>query len=428
MSGIGVGQDRVERADPVGRDDQQAIGARLVHVAHLPARVQDRVRAHASSTGSFSSRSKTPPRLARYGCTRNSASNSSSGQDAGVGDLLPHPLLELQPALPGVVGRSLDRFVRVVAGHPVIDERGQHLLAEEEAARRLQVREHPIGIDEESLHHPRHVAQHEVEQSGRVGQDHPFCGRVRDVALVPERHVLERHLRVPAHHAREPAHPLRDDGVPLVRHGAGALLPLGERLLHLPDLGSRQVPDLGRDPIQRGGGDGERRDELRVAIALDHLGARLFGAQAKPGADELLDARIDGRVRADDAADRADAHRLPGAPQTFAVAIQLERQDRELVPEAGRLRVDPVRPPDHDGVAMPQREAFHDAEQHLEPLEQQIGGRTQLQRQPGVQHIRRRHPEVDPAPLRPDRVGHHLDESGDVVARDRFDARAPVRR
>ena len=166
-------------------------------------------------------------------------------------------------------------------------------------------------------------------------------------------------------------------------------------------------------------------DELRVAIALDHLGARLFGAQPEPGADELLHARVDGRVRADDAADRPDAHRLPGAPQTFAVAIQLERHDRELVPEAGRLGVDAVRPPDHHGVAVPQREAFHDAEQRLQPLEQQVGGRAQLQRQPGVQHVGRRHPEVDPAPLRPDRVGHHLDERGDVVARDRFDLEHP---
>ena len=65
LSGIGVRQHHVERADPVGRDDQQPVVAGLVDVADLAPRVQDGVRAHASSTGSFSSRSNTTSRFAR---------------------------------------------------------------------------------------------------------------------------------------------------------------------------------------------------------------------------------------------------------------------------------------------------------------------------------------------------------------------------
>src|SRR6185436_2387976 len=98
--------------------------------------------------------------------------------------------------------------------------------------------------------------------------------------------------------------------------------------------------------------------ELRVAIALDHLGAGLFGSQTESGTYELLDPRIHRRVRAHDAADRPDAHDLPCAPQTFPVSIQLERHHRELVAEAGGLGVDAMRAPDHHGVAVLQRQSL----------------------------------------------------------------------
>ncbi len=85
----------------------------------------------------------------------------------------------------------------------------------------------------------------------RIGEDHPLGARVRDVALVPQGHVLERRDRMAADHAGEAAHALAHDRVPLVRHRARALLPFGERLLHLTDLGAREMADLGRDRVER---------------------------------------------------------------------------------------------------------------------------------------------------------------------------------
>src|SRR3712207_8648238 len=43
----------------------------------------------------------------------------------------------------------------------------------------------------------------------RIGDDHALGGRVRDVALVPERDVLERRAGPRPHNARKPADPDR---------------------------------------------------------------------------------------------------------------------------------------------------------------------------------------------------------------------------
>src|SRR3954454_20792785 len=120
-----------------------------------------------------------------------------------------------------------------------------------------------------------------------------------DVPLVPEGDVLERGLRVGAHDAREPRYALRSHGVPFMRHRGGALLSLRERLLHLSDLRPREVTDLGREGVERGGEDRERRDVLRVAIARDHLAGGFGRLQIELRADILLHAGVDARVRSD---------------------------------------------------------------------------------------------------------------------------------
>jgi hypothetical protein len=165
---------------------------------------------------------------------------------------------------------------------------------------------------------------------------------VRDVALVPQGHVLEGCLGVAADHASQTGDTLGDHRVPLVGHRGRALLPFRERLLDLADLGSREVADLRGDLVEGGRRDGESGHVLRVAVALDHLGRRLDAAQTQTRADELLHPRVHGRVGAHRAADRAHRDDLAGATEPVAVAIELEGPDRELVPEAGRLGQDAV--------------------------------------------------------------------------------------
>src|SRR6185503_6914075 len=105
--------------------------------------------------------------------------------------------------------------------------------------------------------------------------------RVRDVALVPEGDVFDRRQGVAAQQAGEPGDLFRSDRVALVRHRRRALLAFAERLLDLADLGFLQTADLDRELLERGAGDGERGEQLRVAIALDDLGRDLGRLQAE---------------------------------------------------------------------------------------------------------------------------------------------------
>ena len=150
------------------------------------------------------------------------------------------------------------------------------------------------------------AAQHEVGERGRVGRDHALDRRVRDVALVPQRHVLERRHGVAAQQARQARQVLAQDRVLLVRHRRGALLPLAERLLRLADLGALPVADLDRELLDGGAEQRQRVEELGVAIALHDLRGDGLGAQAERGERLLLDRRREVGVGADGAGDLAD--------------------------------------------------------------------------------------------------------------------------
>ena len=112
----------------------------------------------------------------------------------------------------------LHQPVRLVARQPRLDEREEQALTEEQPARRLEVGSHSLGTDHETAHEPAEAIEHVVDREERVGKHDPLGGGVRDVALVPERDVLEADLRVPPHDTCEAADPLGDDQVALVRH------------------------------------------------------------------------------------------------------------------------------------------------------------------------------------------------------------------
>ena len=139
-----------------------------------------------------------------------------------------------------------------------------------------------------------------------VGQDDALDGGVGDVALVPEGDVLHGGDGVAAEDAGEAAEAFAGDGVALVGHGAGALLALGEALLDLADLGALEVAEFGCPALDAAAGDGERGEELGVAVALEDLRGERRGPEAEGAADMRLDARVEMGVGADGAGDLAD--------------------------------------------------------------------------------------------------------------------------
>ncbi len=175
---------------------------------------------------------------------------------------------------------------------------------------------------------------------------------MRDVALVPERDVLQSDDGRRPHDARQTADALGDDRVSLVRHRRRSLLAAAEGLLDLPDLGSREMSDLGGEALQRRGCHGQRSQQLGVTVPLDDLRRRLRRLQPEAIARDALDLGIGRRVGADDPGELADAKPFDGGGKTFPPAIELEGPHGELEPERGRLGVHAVCSPDRQRLAM----------------------------------------------------------------------------
>ena len=111
-------------------------------------------------------------------------------------------------------------------------------------------------------------------------------------------------------------------------------------------------------------------------------------------------------------------HGLAGPAQALAVAVELERQQRELVAEARGLGDDAVGAPAITVVRCSSARRLVTREQPLEPPEEQVARLAELQRQGRVEQVGRRQPVVDPPARLADRLADDLDERRHVVLRD----------
>ena len=195
---------------------------------------------------------------------------------------------------------------------------------------------------------------------------------------------------------------LAADRVALVRHRRRALLSLRERFLDLADLRLLQAANLQREFFERRGGDGQRGQQLRVAVALNHLRSDRRRLEPEAAADVRFDRRRQVRKRADRARELADGHRLAGTAHPRHVSRQLRVPQRELQTERHRLRVNAVRAADHRRAAMLLGALPDRLHQAVETREDQVAGLAHLQRLGGVDDVGRGQAEVKP-PGRRDR-------------------------
>src|SRR6266487_5840443 len=100
-------------------------------------------------------------------------------------------LAEVRLLFPGAHRVPLDQPVGVVAAKPGVNEREEEAVAEDEPMTRLEIAPHALWIDDESAHDPGEPVQHVVEREERVRNHDTLCGRLGDIAFVPEGHVLE---------------------------------------------------------------------------------------------------------------------------------------------------------------------------------------------------------------------------------------------
>ena len=238
---------------------------------------------------------------------------------------------------------------------------------------------------------------------------------------MPERDVLECRDGVAAIEARHATDALAVDRVALMRHRRRALLPRGEILLRLADIRTLEVAHLRRDFLERRGADRDRRDELRVAVALDDLRCEPHRREAELLADHLLDLRINIRIRTDGARELADGDDFLRVLDTLDVALDLRAPEQELQAERHRLRVDAVRAADARRMLELHRAAAQHLVERLEILEDDVAGVAHHHAVGRILHIRGRQSLVDVLGVITDMLRYIRQERDDVMMRYRLD-------
>ena len=159
---------------------------------------------------------------------------------------------------------------------------------------------------------------------------------------------------------------LAADRVALVRHRRRALLALGKRLLDLANLGLLKAADLQRELLERRTGNRQRRQQLGMAVALDHLRRDRRRLQAERAADVGFDRWRQVCEGADGARQLADRDDLARAANPGDVARQLRVPQCQLQAERHRLRMHAVRAADHRRAAVFLRPRAHGLHETVE--------------------------------------------------------------
>ena len=219
---------------------------------------------------------------------------------------------------------------------------------------------------------------------------------------------------VAAQHSREAAEPFARDRVALVRHCRTAFLARAEKLLHFQNLRALEMAKLGRPTVDARRDERQRGRKFRVPVALDDLRAQDRRFQAEAFAHRLFDARIEVCVRADRAAEFADAHALTSLREPFLGAAELVVHQRQFQPERQRFRVDTVATPDHRRIFERHRPRGNGGSQASEVFEQEVAGRRHLHGQCRVEDVRGGQPLVHPT------------RGGSDVGRDVFQERDDI--
>src|SRR5438445_10944738 len=210
---------------------------------------------------------------------------------------------------------------------------------------------------------------------------------MRNIALVPERNVLESGLRVRAHHAGKSTDLLASNWIPLVRHRRRAFLFFAEIFFYFADFGTLKMANFRGDFVERAGYHGKSSEISRMAIALNNLRRNCGSFQSQARADFFFQLRAKVGQCADRPGELSDAHVLRCVLKTRDIALRFGIPVGQLDSKSNRLGVHTVSAADHGRVFELPGAALEDLGKLSQVFRDDFRSLTDEQRLSGVDYV-----------------------------------------
>src|SRR5438552_11656493 len=249
---------------------------------------------------------------------------------------------------------------------------------------------------------------------------------MRNIALVPERNVLESGLRVRAHHAGKSTDLLASNWIPLVRHRRRAFLFFAEIFFYFADFGTLKMANFRGDFVERAGYHGKSSEISRMAIALNNLRRNCGSFQSQARADFFFQLRAKVGKRADCPGELSYAHVLRRALKASDIALCFGIPVGQLDSKSNRLGVDTVGAADHGRVFEFPGTAFQDLGELLKTRADDFRSLTNEQSLSGINHVVGGQSVMEPARFRAHDLSDSRRKSDNIMAHFGFDLIDPL--
>src|SRR5213079_1088997 len=249
---------------------------------------------------------------------------------------------------------------------------------------------------------------------------------MRNIALVPERNVLESGLRVRAHHAGKSTDLLASNWIPLVRHRRRAFLFFAEIFFYFADFGTLKMANFRGDFVERAGYHGKSSEISRMAVALNNLRRNCGSFQSQARADFFFQLRAEVGKGADRPGELSYTHVLRCVLKTRNIALGLGVPVGQLDSESNRFGMDTVGASNHWCVSELPGAVFQDLGELLKTRGDDFRSLTNEQSLSGIDHVIGGQSVMEPARFRAHDLSDSRRKSDNIMAHFGFDLIDPL--
>src|SRR5437773_9768329 len=249
---------------------------------------------------------------------------------------------------------------------------------------------------------------------------------MRDIALVPERNVLESGLRVRAHHAGQAADLLASNWIPLVRHCRRAFLVFAEEFFRFADFGALKVANLSSNLVEARSDHSQSCKIRRMTIPLDHLRRNCGSFQSQARADFFFQLRAEVGKGADRPGELSYTHVVRRVLKTRDIALRFGIPVGQLDSKSNRLGVHTVGAADHGRVFEFPGTAFQDLGELLKTRADDFRSLTNEQSLSGITNVVGGQSVMEPARSRAHDLTDSRRKADNIMAHFGFDLIDPL--